>query len=108
MQKDNLVRQWADDDLMCFVARYKQPFMGTWHCGYVKVPHYHAFHGKHYNELPEQAHEVNGGVTFSRTEEDGTIFGFDTIHYHNQDEPFDEERTAEETKRWAAILKELT
>lgn len=51
-----------------------------WGNGYVGLPKWHAWYGKHYDDIPVGVH---GGLTFSDLyeEEDLWVIGFDTNHY---------------------------
>lgn len=107
MNKSKIVASWDHCGLECTVVNNSSPvydyglFKSNWFCGYVKVPVTHPLHGKHYDQLPEETHEVNGGVTYSESDETGTTFGFDCVHGFNEQNPFNEQRTIAETEQWA-------
>ena len=56
-----------------------QQFLGGWGNGYVGLPKWHPFFGRHYDTLPVRVH---GGITYSQYNEELKlwIIGFDTNH----------------------------
>jgi len=74
--EDRILHRWVHEGIECAVLQGPMAF-----CGYAKVPVNHLLHGMGYDEATE-AEDVyaHGGLTFSRTTEDGTWFGFDCAH----------------------------
>ena len=66
-----------------------------WGNGYVSIPEGHNFYGKNYDELYEL--DVNGGLTYSQSEESGWVVGFDTAHSFNDGVLHDEDFVKTET-----------
>ncbi len=66
-----------------------------WGNGYVSIPEGHKFYGKNYDELCEL--DVNGGLTYSQSEESGWVVGFDTAHSFNDGVLHDEDFVKTET-----------
>ena len=60
-----------------FKCKGKRASLGNW-CGYVQIPRFHSYYGKHYEELPSI--DCHGGLTYSEKEDDGWWIGFDCGH----------------------------
>jgi len=82
----------------CTVVKYQQekpnlsisksfdsdPYWNGWWCGYVVIPQDHKFHGKHYDNIPIDAH---GGLTYASKfhlkdskNYNKFVVGFDFLH----------------------------
>ncbi len=57
--------EWVDEatGVVCIALR-ASPESGNW-CGYASVAPPHPWHGKGYDDVPEDAHSVHGGLTYS-------------------------------------------
>ena len=92
--------------LNCAIIRVNAGFMGRGHyCGYVEVPVSHPLHNSGYDGVPSELHDlVNGGLTFSEDSAFGTVFGFDTAHSFNWNNPYSFEQTLADVKLLAEGL----
>lgn len=57
---------------------FKIKSLGSHPTAYVKVPKDSIYYGEHYDDIPIDCH---GGLTYSRTEEDGYWIGWDYAHF---------------------------
>ncbi len=107
-----IVAQWnSPKGLRCCVINNSQPnypirhepYLNHWFCGYVEVPNTHPLYRE---DVPSEGENlVNGGLTFGKTDENATIFGFDTVHSFNETIRYTESMTIEEVEKLAEFLE---
>lgn len=78
-------------------------FTHGWGNGYIKIPRGHWLHGMIYYNIEELSPPflVHGGITYSNTEGDYWVLGFDTAHYNSDPKVWTKEKVEEHTKAWA-------
>jgi len=93
---------WIAHGLECaLIATPSMPIPSGAYNGYVRVPPEHPDAGKHYDDIIDDI-SVHGGLTFSKTVEDGsTWFGWDDCHIDRCDRPAEQE-TEELARQLAA------
>ena len=109
MNKIELVSEFTENGLECYVLSMDLMFIGGFHNGYVALPKGHKYYGEDYYDIDVDAH---GGLTYADnylqdviTKEDELwVIGFDTNHYDDTEHTQSLDYVIEATKKLARQL----